>query len=157
MLCRKVVYPLVNLLCGNSRSDVLRHIVKDCYIQFSALTDPLDLCRCLDDLLGRNLVACKAGTTDLLVKCHMALTIWFSTSTTAWIIFSDSAKHNFSSFLSVFAFLYCTEFFLKKNMPGTFSRLTRSCAAICIFACLHIRKFLSVYRNCVCEFFYFPV
>ena len=157
MFCRKVVYPLIDLLCGDSRLDVLRHIVKDCYIQFSALTDPLDLCRCLDDLVGRNLVACKAGTTDLLVKCHMALTIWLPASTPAWIIFSDSAKHNFSSFLSVFAFLYCTGFSLKKNMPGIFSRLTRSHVTIYIFARLHIRKFLSVYRNCVCEFFYFPV
>ena len=157
MLCRKVVYPLVDLLRGNSRSDVLRHIIKDCHIQFSALTNPLDLCRCLDDLVGRNLVACEAGTTDLLVKCHMALTIWLPASTPAWIIFSDSAKHNFSSFLSVFAFLYCTGFSLKKNIPGIFSRLTRSHVTIYIFARLHIRKFLSVYRNCVCEFFYFPV
>ena len=157
MFCRKVVYPLVDLLRCDPRFDMFCHIVQDRDVQFSALTDPLDLCRCLDDLVGRNLVAGKAGTTDLLVKCHMALTIWLPASTPAWIIFSDSAKHNFSSFLSVFAFLYCTGFSLKKNMPGIFSRLTRSHVTIYIFARLHIRKFLSVYRNCVCEFFYFPV
>ena len=67
--------PVVDLLGGDSLTDVFRHIVKDSHIYLGAFPDGLDLGRSLDHVGGGDHMSLTAVQCDLLVKIIVAFFI----------------------------------------------------------------------------------
>ena len=67
--------PVVDLLGGDSLTDVFRHIVQDRHVHLGALTDSLNLGRGLNHVGGGDHVSLTTVQCDFLVKIIVAFFI----------------------------------------------------------------------------------
>ena len=126
MTYRFFMYPVINLLCGHTRSDMLCNIIKNCDIDLTALFDLFNLCRCFNQIMVKNCISFLFHKFHFFIKCFMAFFIFLSASAPARIVSFDFLCHFFSLLLQSDSLLFLL-YFTQDMKCFLFSCITSAC------------------------------
>ena len=126
MTYRFFMYPVINLLCGHTRSDMLCNIIKNCDIDLTALFDLFNLCRCFNQIMVKNCISFLFHKFHFFIKCFMAFFIFLSASAPARIVSFNFLCHFFSLLLQSDSLLFLL-YFTQDMKCFLFSCITSAC------------------------------
>ena len=110
-----LIYDAVNIFCGHTGGNFLRHRIKAGHIDLGTFLDPVNMLLCLEQAVIRNDRARELVLPQLLIKTHMAGLIFAAAAAPARIIafhfmFSKKNHPENSSLLNLFIlFLIITD------------------------------------------------
>ena len=88
-----VVNPFVDLLCADSGTDILCHIIQNGDIHFTAFPDALDLLRRLDYIMSRHNMSFQLKAMNLFIEPHVAILVLFTAAAPARVVTFQFLTH----------------------------------------------------------------